>query len=132
VEENKMTDYQDMRRTYERLLEAIPNQFQLEDTGSSYLLNHQETPLTIELEGDLESEVSAHVNLMSPLLGENNPESMISNLQDLIERRDSLRQRGYQERENFQHYESGVEIVYDILLADENDIMQLITDFSNC
>ena len=123
------TEYQRMRRLYEERVARITDNFTIEDTGLSYMLNHRRLPLTIVLPTALERGATSHVNMMAPLSGEESPESMVSVLRELTGRRDLLRQRGYQQFERFERYDDGAEMVYDLPTESEDDLTRIVRDF---
>ena len=107
-----MEIYQEMKPTIERHLRGTP--FQLHDTGSSHLLVLEDYAVEIELPGQLEKCSISQVNLMAPLRDAQSPEFMIGILTDLITSRGILRERGYAQREKFQWYDDGAEVIYQI------------------
>ena len=125
-----MTDnstYQAMRPTIERHLHGTS--FQLDDTGSSYMLVLEDCGLGIELPGQLKKGSISQVNLVASLIDAKSPELMIGILTDLVTARGILRERGYAQREEFQWYDDGAEIVYQIPTESERDLAKIIRDF---
>lgn len=123
----KNLTYLAMIPTIERHLHGTP--FQLVDTGASHLLVLEDYGLEIELPGQLKKGSISQANLMVPLRDAPSPEFMIGILTYFITSRGILRERGYAQREKFQWYDDGAEIVYQIPTESEKDLAKIIRDF---
>ena len=121
--------YEKMRRTYEECVARTTDHFRLEDTGSSYTLDHRRLPLLVELPETLERGATTTINMMAPVRRVESPEEIMAMTGSFIHLRDFLRQQGYRPFEQFAVYDDGVEYIYHIPTESPDDLTRIVHDF---